>query len=88
MKKISEKQARKVLEKDGSPAANSKHYESIRVHGGWSFRWREDAGVPRPGTIGWVVADNGKYRGQPLWATAEEVTKSLLAGQQLKRPWN
>ena len=39
------------------------------------------------GTIGWVVADNGRCRGQPLWTTAEAVVQSLLEGRPVARPW-
>ncbi len=89
---ISEEHARTVLAGDGVPAADSEFYEALRVNGGWLFRWRDDgrpaAEVPRSGIAGWVVADNGQYRGQPLWTTAEEVARSLLEGRPMARPWD
>ena len=84
---MSEQHARAALAEKGVSAADPEYYEALRVRGGWSFRWREDAGPPRPGTIGWVVADNGRCRGQPLWTTAEEVVQSLLVGRPVARPW-
>ena len=81
-----------MLAGDGVPAADSEFYEALRVSGGWLFRWRDDgrpaAEVPRSGIAGWVVADNGRYRGQPLWTTAEEVARSLLEGRPMARPWD
>lgn len=84
---ISEESARSVLAGEGVPAASAESYEALRISGGWSFRWREDSGTPRSGTIGWVVADNGQCRGQPLWATAEDVARSLMEGRPVARPW-
>ena len=89
---ISEENARSVLADDGVPGADTEHYEALRVSGGWLFRWRDDgrpgAEIPRTGIAGWVVADNGRYRGQPLWTTADEVARSLLEGRPLARPWD
>ena len=81
-----------MLADDGVPGADSERYEALRVSGGWLFRWRDDgrpgAEVPRSGIAGWVVADNGRYRGQPLWTTADEVARSLLEGRPVARPWD
>ena len=85
---ISEESARSVLAGEGVPAASSENYEALRISGGWLFRWREDAGTPRSGTIGWVVADNGRFGGQPLWAAAEDVARSLMEDRPVARPWD
>ena len=42
----------------------------------------------RSGTIGWVVADNGRFGGQPLWAAAEDVARSLMQDRPVARPWD
>ena len=80
-----------MLVGDGVPDAGSEQYAALRVNGGWLFQWSDDdragADIPRTGVAGWVVADNGKYRGQPLWSTANEVALSLLEGRPIARPW-
>ena len=75
---LSEMQARTVLSQAGSPAADPAKYHARRISGGWSFGWREDAGPPLLGTIGWVVADNGRCRGQRLGMRANEVVQALM----------
>ena len=85
---LSEEDARSVLSEAGSDAADPALYRARRISGGWSFGWREDAGPPLIGTVGWVVADNGKFFGQPGWATAEDVARSLLEDRPVARPWD
>ena len=85
---ISEEAARSVLAGAGVPAADPASYRARRISGGWSFGWREDAGPPLAGTVGWVVADNGKFFGQPGWATAEDVARSLMEDRPITRPWD
>ena len=75
---MSEMQARRVLSKAGSPAADPASYRARRISGGWSFGWREDAGPPLIGAIGWVVADNGRCRGQRLGMRADQVVQALM----------
>ena len=88
MPEISEEAARSVLSEAGSPAADKARYQTRRISGGWSFGWRADAGRPLVGTVGWVVADNGKFGVQPFWATAEDVALSLMEDRPLTRPWD
>lgn len=85
--KISEEEARTALANEGMPATFFEYYEALRIRGGWVFCWREDAGLAPDGAISWVVADNGRCRDQPFWATAEETAQSLLEGKPITRPW-
>ena len=84
---ITEGHAREILARAGVAAADPETYEARRITGGWSFGWRKNAGTPLLGTVGWVVADNGKWRSQALGTTAEDVAQALLENRPLTRPW-
>ena len=76
--KLSEQEARETLAEFGSPAADPAKYAARRIGGGWLFNWRADAGPPLLGTIGWVVADNGRCTGKTFRMRADEVVQSLM----------
>lgn len=77
---ISEERAREILAGARSPAADPDKYTAERIHNGWLFGWNPEAGPALIGTIGWVVADNGKCAGKHFTMRADGVIKSLMDG--------